>query len=217
MFYHTPIIIPPVPADNPQTGCPSDHLVPLAVPVKSDNEIIGREYKTKQYRPLPESRIIEFGKWITHEDWESLNSCASTTEQVGCLQNLLEEKIEQIFPTKTVRFSPSDKPWITNELKKLARKRKKEYRKWGKSDKYLRLQSDFDLKFERAMSDYMAKNITDIKSSNPSKAYTMLKRLGARPGDCDEMNGFSLPSHTNLSPLQSAEVIADHFSQISQE
>ena len=45
----------------------------------------------------------------------------------------------------------------------------------------------------------------------------MLKRLGARPGDCDEMNGFSLPSHTNLSPLQSAEVIADLFSQISQE
>ena len=31
------------------------------------------------------------------------------------------------------------------------------------------------------------------------------------------MNGFSLPSHTNLSPLQSAEVIADLFSQISQE
>ena len=31
------------------------------------------------------------------------------------------------------------------------------------------------------------------------------------------MNGFSLPSHSNLSPQQSAEIIADHFSQISQE
>ena len=45
----------------------------------------------------------------------------------------------------------------------------------------------------------------------------MLKRLGARPWYCDKINGFSLPSHTNLSPLQSSKVIADLFSQISQE
>ena len=63
----------------------------------------------------------------------------------------------------------------------------------------------------------MKKNISDIKSSNPSKAYAVLKRLGARPGDCEEMNTFSLPSHANLSSLQSAERIAEHFSQISQE
>ena len=67
------------------------------------------------------------------------------------------------------------------------------------------------------MSDYMKKNVSDIMNSNPSKAYALLKRLGARPGDCDEMNNFSLPSHVNLSPEQSAERIADHFSQISQE
>ena len=77
---------------------------------------------------------------------------------------------------KTVRYSPSDKPWITAELKKLARKRKKEYRKNGKSEKYLNLKLDFDDKFKKAMSDYMEKNISDIKSSNPSKAYSLLKR-----------------------------------------
>ena len=91
------------------------------------------------------------------------------------------------------------------------------YRKQGKSEKYVKLLSEFEQKFNKAMSDYMNKNISDIKNSNPSEAYGLLKRLGARPGDCDEMNNFSLPSHANLSPLQSAERIADHFSQISQE
>ena len=81
----------------------------------------------------------------------------------------------------------------------------------------MKLLSEFEQKFNKAMSDYMNKNISDIKNSNPSKAYALLKRLGARPGVCDEMNNFSLPSHANLSPLQSAERIADHFSQISQE
>ena len=87
----------------------------------------------------------------------------------------------------------------------------------GKSEKYYKLKLSFDEKFKKAMTDYMKKNISDIKSSNPSKAYAVLKRLGARPGDCEEMNTFSLPSHANLSSLQSAERIAEHFSQISQE
>ena len=177
MFYHTPVIIPPVPADNPLKGSPSDHHVPLAVPIKSTNEPIKRDYKTKKFRPLPESGLIAFGQWITKENWNSVSSISSTTEQVGSLQKILDKKIDQIFPVKTVRYSPSDKPWITGELKKLARKRKKEYRKNGKSEKYLNLKSDFDDKFKKAMSDYMEKNISDIKSSNPSKAYSLLKIL----------------------------------------
>ena len=67
------------------------------------------------------------------------------------------------------------------------------------------------------MSEFIKKNITDIKSSNPSKAYSLLKRLGARPGDCDETNEFVIPSHTNLTSDECAERIANHFSQISQE
>ena len=130
---------------------------------------------------------------------------------------MVNSKVEDIFPTKTVKFSSFDKPWITAELKKLARKRKKVYRKEGKSEKYAKLLSEFEKKFSKSMSDYMQKNITDIMNSNPSKAYALLKRLGAKPGDCDEMTEFTLPSHSNLTPEESAEIIAEHFSQISQE
>ena len=54
--------------------------------------------------------------------------------------------------------------------------------------------------------------------SNPGKAYSTLKRMGAQPGDCTDSNTFSLPSHLsdNLTPQQSAERIADHFADISQ-
>ena len=118
MFYHTPVIIPPVPADNPLKGSPSDHQVPLAVPIKSADEQIKRDYKIKHFRPLPESGLLEFGQWIIQENWSSVSSVGSTTEQVGSLQKILDDKIDKIFPMKTVRFSPSDKPLITAKLKK---------------------------------------------------------------------------------------------------
>ena len=49
--------------------------------------------------------------------------------------------------------------------------------------------------------------------------YSVLKRLGAKPGDSDHDNHFSLPSHIEkrLSNLESAECIAEHFASISQE
>ena len=54
----------------------------------------------------------------------------------------------------------------------------------------------------------------------PGKAYSILKRLGAQPGDClDDSNTFTLTNHDdrNLTDEESAEVIASHFSSISQE
>ena len=65
----------------------------------------------------------------------------------------------------------------------------------------------------------MHKNINALKDTNPGQAYSIMKRMGAQPGDCTDFNTFTLPEHanTNLTNLQSPERIAEHFSEISQE
>ena len=66
---------------------------------------------------------------------------------------------------------------------------------------------------------YMQKNINELKETNPGRAYKVLKRMGAQPGDCSENDTFILPNHEIevLSPEQSAERIAQHFAEISQQ
>ena len=51
------------------------------------------------------------------------------------------------------------------------------------------------------------------------KAYSKLKRMGAKPGHMLEVGSFSVKSHleANLTNKESVERIADHFSKISQE
>ena len=56
-----------------------------------------------------------------------------------------------------------------------------------------------------------------LKETNPSKAYSILKRMGAQPGECEESNTFTLPEHDDLSVQEAADRIAEHFSKISQE
>ena len=57
------------------------------------------------------------------------------------LQNLLNTKLDEIFPTKSVKLSQKDKKWIDANLKKLDRLKKREWGKNGKSPKYLELKN----------------------------------------------------------------------------
>ena len=59
----------------------------------------------------------------------------------------------------------------------------------------------------------------ELMEARPGQAYSILKRMGAQPGDCIDSNTFTLPGHEdeNLTEEQSAERIADFFAQISQE
>ena len=102
--------------DDPTRGVPSDHSIPLAVPVSSAHHVT-REYKTVTVRPLPQSGIEEFNEWIMRFDWDTVLDNSSPTEQVESFQSTLENKLNIIFPLKTFKTSSSDKPFITAELK----------------------------------------------------------------------------------------------------
>ena len=218
--YPPPCIVPPVPADNPAKGCPSDHSTVVATPLsKPGMETSINEYTTKTCRPLPESGKVEFGQWIMHENWDCIQPDDPTDVQVEVLQNLMTEKLNLIFPTKTVRITQKDKCYINADIKKLDRLVKREYRKHGKSQKYLKLLEKYDLKMKKAAADHLEKNVRSLKESDPGKAYSTLKKMGAQPGDMLDDGSFSLISHLekNLTNKESVEQIADHFSKISQE
>ena len=102
-------------------------------------------------------------------------------------------------------------------MKKIHRRRQLEYTKRGKSAKYKAIDKEFEVKYKAEALKYMQNNIDSLKHSNPGRAFSTLKRLGAQPGDCTDSNTFSLPSHLsdNLTVAESAERIADHFSDIS--
>ena len=217
-WYSVPVVVPPVPCDDPTKGVPSDHSTPIAYPL-SNTHSVKNVYTTKTARPLPESGITEFGQWITSEEWETVSENISPTEQVSKFQKLMEDKLDNIFPKKIYRVSQQDKPWINFELKKLDRLKKREYRKHGKSDKYLKLLKFFDKKYLAAARDHLDKNVKSLKEENPGQAYAVLKKMGAQPGDCLNEGTFRLTEHVdaNLSVAMSAEKIAEHFSSISQE
>ena len=136
---------------------------------------------------------------------------------MNIFEGIITQKLDEYLPQKVVKLGIEDKAFMTAELKKLKRLRMREYVKRGQTEKYLSLKKDFKEKFDKASENFLRKNVDSLKEMNPGQAYNVLKKMGAMPGECDDSSSFNLPSYENLSPIESAEKVAEHFSKISRE
>ena len=218
-FYEVPEIVSAVPADNPNSGVPSDHCTAVAAPFSSVSDGLSNEYISKTTRPLPDSGIRSFGQWIVQESWDSVKLLSDPSEQAILLDNVVSCKLDEHLPQKSLKITNKDKKWINAELKKLDRLKKREWTKRGKSAKYLELKKKFDIKYREASENYLKKNVTELIDDDPGKAYATLKRMGSQPGDNLDDTSFEIIKHLeqNLTNSQSVEMIAEHFTKISQE
>ena len=128
--------------------------------------------------------VAKFGEWIMHEDWASISERLSPTDQVYQFEQLTLKNLDLFCPEKEIKRSSQDKVWITSELKKIHRQKSREYIKRGKSEKYKKLSDQFLIKYNLEAQKYMQKNIDELKTANPGKAFRILKRMGPQPGDC---------------------------------
>ena len=219
-FYKSPVIAPPIEPDDPQKGKPSDHSVPVCVPHTDRQSRPSRNYRTIKYRPLPQSGLHKLGEWVVNENWEGVKGAQlPPTQQAEILQHKILEQLDNFCPEKIFKISSQDKPWVTAELKKLSRQKNREYQRRGKTAKYRELAKNFKQKFKEQTAKFLRKNLDELMDSKPGQAYSILKKMGAQPGDSVDTNIFSLPTHENLglTPEQSAERIAEYFASISQE
>ena len=127
------------------------------------------------------------------------------------------DNLNRLCPEQKVKVGSQDKAWINSDLKKIHRLKSREYNRNGKSEKYVKLAKEFKTKYKIEAAKYMEKNVAALMDTNPGQAYKVLKRMGAQPGDCQDSNSFSLPSHTenNLTNQECAERMAEHFAAIS--
>lgn len=111
-------------------------LAPLG---SSDNNIVAwtpcSENANHRSYAKPVKRFIRryprsgaFGRWVTAHDWfGELGPNPKVNDLTVSFTSHLLEAIDRIFPLKTVKCHPSDKPWITPAIKKLMKDRQKAF------------------------------------------------------------------------------------------
>lgn len=76
-------------------------------------------------RPLTTPGKEEFSKWCVNKNWSQLYRLSDVNQMVELLNSEITSAYHSCFPEKRVKRSSTDKPWVTQEIKKLIRKRNK--------------------------------------------------------------------------------------------
>ena len=219
-FYIEPRIIDPVPVDNVNHGVPSDHNGVLVVPLSNQEDSRGTKKEIKFVRPMPESSILEYRRSLGSIDWSLMINGLSSSDMVQTFQEMTNGLMDIHFPLKRISISPYDKPYFTEELKKLRRYRQRIYRKHGRSPKYLEVKEEFDDKLKAEAKKYKDKIVAEVSDGKRGSSYAAIKKLGSREFEVlNKAATFDIPEfvENGYDDNQSTEALADFFSSISQE
>ena len=104
---------------------------------------------------------------------------------------------------------------MTPELKQLDRRRKREFRKHRRSEKWNHLNSKFEEKCNSAKGNFHKNMMKDLKISNPRQWYFKLKRMSSH--DQHKGETVNVEELSELDDQQQADRIADQFERVSSQ
>ena len=214
-YYQLPRCLPPLESDSNSNGRASDHLMVVMEPINMFNHEPARSKKEIIYRAFNKENLENMKKWIEAEDWGKVLEEKCAHKKADVFQTLFYNKYCQFFPEKTKYVSSDDQPFFNEKLKKLKRKKCREYQKKRSSEKYRNLNKKYEIELKKAKREFYKKKIEQLKSSNPKKWHQQLKRMLR----IDQIHSEELVVENikDLPDQEQAEMIADKFVEVSLE
>ena len=99
----------------------------MAIPIDRAPDPKTSDYRIKVNRPISERNKKVFAQMFLQVSWNKVYESKGSSNKVTNLQNMVNEMVDIAFPQVTTKISLNDKPYITSEIKKLDRARKKDF------------------------------------------------------------------------------------------
>ena len=170
-------------------------------------------------RRFPESKIVDFGLKLVQEDWGSLTNDMDVDMMVEAFEDQNKRMVDMIFPEKVVQVGPDEKPYFTEELRQVKRRRQRAYANHGRrSPKYINLKQSFDIKLKHEAQKYIEKIKQEVSDGKRGSGYKAIRKLGNRPSESWNQPKVDILSYMeqNIAPTEAADKLGDYFSAISQ-
>ena len=194
-FYSTPEILPGI-------GL-SDHNSLIVRPSTITKKARAEKVLRRTVKP---SSKISFGRWISSIDWSFLEMLPNCTEKLNAFNELLCFAIDKFFPLKSYKQHPTDKPWITPELKILIEHRQQAISKDPATFK--RLRNKVNKPNNRLRSSFFERKVKNCnnsalwwKSINKLAGRSTNKNVSSMIVSEEEIRGTKLATHINQSFL----------------
>ena len=173
-FYQLPVCLLPLEPDENMIGEPSDHCIVIMKPLDSINTQCTRTYREVKVRPMTKKGLLNLENWFAGQTWQPILMSDDVNKKASLLHEMILEKVDLFLPEKVVKFASDDQPWYSKELKSLDHKRRREYAKNRKSEKYIALKKLYDKKVKRAKMTFKKSIINDTIRAGSHEWYRKL-------------------------------------------
>ena len=176
-FYKSPDILPPLDNDPDKNGKPSDHCIIVVEPISDLKNNCARQMRKIIVRPTPEEKLKILKSHFKCEKWHKIKESNNAHEQAHYFHTELLNTCNQIIPEKTRKVSSDDQPWFTERLQRLNKKKKIEYHKNRRSEKWMKLNNKYKKCVLKTKQNFYDKNIKKLRQVKPHQWYSTLKYL----------------------------------------
>ena len=78
------------------------------------------------------------------EDWCAVY-CGDPTKAAEHLEEIIQSAFLDSFPKVTIKYKSTDSPWVNRNIRKLAKKKRREYTQRGKTHKWRELSKKMEI------------------------------------------------------------------------
>ncbi|XP_071953430.1 uncharacterized protein [Antedon mediterranea] len=185
----------------------SDHSSIIIHPC---HELPPSKYMRMQVRPYRETSVRSFGQWITNYNWNWMfdrNLCIN--EKVNGFFNVLKGAYNHNFPVKQIRKRIADRPWMTQNVRRLLDARQRMYNNCTKAE-WRETRNAVQRSIRSAKKFFYDKSMRGLKNNDPATWHHSVRKL------CNLKNRTMLkfPGHSNQDL---ANDINNHFASVCQQ
>ena len=147
----------------------SVHWVPN--PNYGSSKLMAKKKVVKMCR-FPESALNAFGRWVSAHSWFA-HTCAIDYLPVDSLTTSFSDDlcnaINIYFPDKSVKIHPTDKPWMSAEIKSLILERQRAYHS-GSNERWRLLRNKVRMAICKRKKEFFARKVKSLKTSDMSNS-----------------------------------------------
>ena len=165
-------VLPPL---TSRTGTSSDHACVLVA--AEEPRVRNFTWIKKTTRTHSDKAVKEFGRRMRSTDWDAvLPEALDPDRLVDAYQAYTTKIMDELFPYKTVRCRSNEDPWVTNGARTLAKRKRRMFRREGKSMRWVRLRDLLEQRLSQSKETYVDKVASGGTST---RAYfKAVKKLG---------------------------------------
>ena len=147
-------------------------------------------YDVVKMRRFPESALNAFGRWVSAHSWFA-HTCAVDYLPVDSLTTSFSDDlcnaINIYFPAKSVKIHPTDKPWMSAEIKSLILERQRAYHS-GSNERWRLLRNKVRMAICKRKKEFFARKVKSLKTSDPRSWWSLVSKLAGKSSTDSELS-----------------------------